>query len=156
MRNSLILLLLIATLALIPWMVSRHNRMATVRGSFPDELRGVDFNWVYLRGENGILDSCIVSQNRFELKTKVDKRAITAAIDIPCCSLTQELTLRPDHEIEVRVSLDEYYRRQVEYSLHEAVARLDEHGLSIPDSLWVQMRDSVLKIFIEMQKGKQQ
>ena len=38
-------------------------------------------------------------------------------------------------------------------SRHNGYAtRLDEHGLSIPDSLWMQMRDSVLKVFIEMQK----
>lgn len=155
MRNTFILLFLALIVGLIPWMVSRNNHTATVRGTFPEELVGVDYNWVYLRSEEGsLLDSCIVSENRFELKTDIPSRQLGALIEIPCCSLSQSLTLRPDHEIEVRVSLDEYYRRQVEYSLHEAVARLDEHGLSIPDSLWVQMRDSVLKVFIEMQKGK--
>lgn len=153
MRNTFIALLLVAVLGLIPWMVSRNNRTATIHGSFPEELVGVDYNWVYLRSESEILDSCIVSENRFELSTEVGTRQMTARVEIPCCSLEQKLTLRPDQEIELRVSLDEYYRRKVEYALHEATARLDEHGLSIPDSLWLQMRDSVLKVFIEMQKN---
>lgn len=152
MRNTILLLTLVALIGLIPWMVSRNNHTATVHGSFPEELTGVDYNWVYLTSEEGVLDSCIVSKNRFELQTEVNQRQLAATIEIPCCSLSQGLTLRPDHKIEVRVSLDEYYRRKVEYALHEATARLDEHGLSIPDSLWMQMRDSVLKVFIEMQK----
>lgn len=152
MRNTLILLFLVAVVALIPFMVSRNNHTATVVGSFPDELTGVNYQWVYLKGEEELLDSCMVNEHRFELQAEIGQNELEAIVEIPCCSLSQSVTLRPQHEICIRVSLDEYYRQRVERSLNETLARLDHRGLSIPDSIWTQMRDSLLKAFIEMQQ----
>ncbi len=152
MRNTLTLLFLVAVVALIPFMVSRNNHTATVIGSFPDELTGVNYQWVYLWGGEELLDSCMVSEHRFELHAEIGQTELEASLEIPCCSLSQSITLRPQHEIRICVSLDEYYRQRVERSLNETLARLDQRGLSIPDSIWTQMRDSLLKAFIEMQQ----
>lgn len=151
MRNTILLLALIALIGLIPWMVSRNNHTATVSGSFPDELTGVDYSWVYLRDEQGVLDSCVVSENRFKLQTEVAQRQLSATVEIPCCSLTQHVTLRPDHEIALRVSLDEYYRKKAEMTAIETMARLDKNGISLPDSTWRMLRDSLVQALIELQ-----
>lgn len=152
MRNTWMLLFLVAVVALIPFMVSRNNHTATIVGSFPEELTGVNYQWVYLKGGEGLLDSCMVQEHRFELQAEIGQYELDAIVEIPCCSLSQTITLRPQDEIHIRVSLDEYYRQRVESSLNETLARLDQRGLSIPDSIWTQMRDSLLKAFIEMQQ----
>lgn len=154
MRNTLILLFLVAIMALIPFMVSRNDHTAAVVGSFPDELMGVNYQWVYLKEGEELLDSCMVNEHCFELQAKIGQNELEATVEIPCCSLSQPITLRPQHEIHIRVSLDEYYRQRVESSLNETLARLDQKGISIPDSIWTQMRDSLLKAFIEMQQKK--
>lgn len=145
---------MVAVVALIPFMVSRNNHTATVVGSFPEELTGVNYQWVYLKEGAECLDSCIVSEHRFELQAEIGQNELDATVEIPCCSLSQSITLRSQHEIRIRVSLDEYYRQRVESSLNETLARLDERGVSIPDSIWTQMRDSLLKAFIDMQQKK--
>lgn len=150
MRNTLILLVLIAIIGLIPWMVSRNKHTATVRGTFPDELTGVDYNWVYLHCDEEVLDSCIIADNRFELTAEVNDQRRIATVMIPCCSLTQQVTIRPRHEIAIRVSLDEYYRKKAEMTIIETMARLDSSGVSLPDSIWNQLRDSLVKAFIEL------
>ncbi len=153
MKNLSILLILLVVVAFIPAMVHRNDHTAVVRGTFPDELsKGVDSHWVYLQGEDQVLDSTVVGAGRFELVTEIGSSHKTAVVTMPDFDLRQTVVLRPGHEIEIRISLEEYYRQRAERELLETQARLDEHGVSIPDSIWVQVRDALIENYLAKQK----
>lgn len=149
MRNTLLFLVLVALLALIPLMIRHNDHTAIVRGYLPVEMGSMESHWVYLEGEGRMLDSTTIAGGTFELNSKVGKRAMEVVLTIPDCKLEQPLTLRPGKEIELHISLDEYYRQRAAMEIIETRARLDENGLSLPDSVWSVLRDELIERYLQ-------
>ncbi len=149
MRNTLIFLVLVAVLALTPFIIRHNNRTAIVRGYLPTEMGSMESHWVYLQTEGLRLDSTTIAEGYFELQAKVRKRQVEVLLSIPDCGLEQPLMLRPGKEIELHISLDEYYRQRAAMEMIEARARLDENGLSLPDSVWSVLRDELIERYLQ-------
>ena len=152
MKNTTILLILLLVVGLIPAMVLRNNHTATVRGYLPVEMGSMESHWVYLEEEGHRLDSTTISEGRFELTTQVPKQEMEVVLTIPDCKLEQELTLRPGKEIELHISLDEYYRQCATMEMIEARARLDERGVSLPDSVWNELREVLIEEYLQKKR----
>ncbi len=149
MKNALILLILLVVLGLIPAMVLRNDHTAMVRGYLPVEMGSMEYHWVYLKDQERVLDSTTIAAGRFKLQAEVGTSQIEALLLIPDCGVQQPLTLRPGKEIELRISLDEYYRQRAEWEIIETRARLDENGLSLPDSVWSELRDVLIERYLK-------
>ena len=152
MKNTTILLILLIVVGLIPAMVLRNNHTATVRGYLPVEMGSMESHWVYLEEEGHRLDSTTISEGSFELTTQVPKQEMGVVLTIPDCKLEQELTLRPGKEIELHISLDEYYRQCATMEMIEARARLDERGVSLPDSVWNELREVLIEEYLQKKR----
>lgn len=152
MKNTTLLLILLIVLGLIPTMVLRNNHTATLRGYLPVEMGSMESHKVYLEAEGQRLDSTIVSEGRFELNTRVGKQEMKVLLTIPDCKLEQPLTLRPGKEIELHISLDAYYRQCATMEMIEARARLDERGVSLPDSVWNELREVLIEEYLQKKR----
>lgn len=154
MKNTTLLLILLIILGLIPAMVLRNDHTAVVRGYLPVEMGSMESHWVYLEEEGRMLDSTTIAGGTFELNTKVGKKEMMVLLTIPDCKLEQPLTLRPGKEIELHISLDEYYRQRAAMEIIETRARLDENGLSLPDSVWSVLREELIERYLQNSRRK--
>lgn len=135
-----LLLLVIAASALLG--TRNRTRKATIKGTFAAEIGGVDYQWVYLRqdADDAVLDSCLILDNQFTLAGEIPDADFPCRIVSPKLDIDTPLQLNPQQTIALNISAEDY-RKQVEEAFEEAIARLDEQGVTRPDSLW--KRDSL-------------
>ncbi len=144
MKNlTIFLLVLFTTVATGIFALRDTTRTATVEGIFSDRIRVIGHPRAYLRNaaDDSILDSCVISDNRFRLACDIARKELHCRITITGCDSVSEIALRPRRHVRLRIKFDpleEQWRQAVE----EAIARLDSAGLTIPDSLY---RDSLPK-----------
>ena len=137
MKNfTIFLLILLAIIGTGILALRDTTRTATVEGVFSDQLRVVGHPRAYLRNaaDDSILDSCIISDNRFRLACDITHRELRCRITISCCDAASEVVLHPQQHVRLHIGpdpLEEQWRQAVE----EAIARLDSAGLTPPDSL---------------------
>lgn len=135
-----LLLLVIAASALLG--TRNRSRKATIKGTFAAEIGGVNYQWTYLRrnADDAVLDSCLILDNRFTLSGEIPDADFPCRVVSPKLGMDTPLQLNPQQVIALNISAEDY-REQMEEALEEAIARLDEHGVSLPDSVW--KRDSL-------------
>ncbi len=138
MRNCAIFLLVLLAIAATGIAALHDNtRTATVEGIFSDRLYIIGHPRAYLRNatDDSILDSCVISDNRFRLTCDIARKELLCRIIITGCDSTSEIVLHPQQHIRLHIGpdpLEEQWREAVE----AAIARLDSAGLTPPDSLY--------------------
>ncbi len=138
MKNCTIFLLVLLAIAAAGIAALRdYTRTAIVEGIFSDRLYIIGHPRAYLRNaaDDSILDSCVISDNRFRLACDVAHKKLLCRITITGCDSTSEIVLHPQQHVRLHIGLDpleEQWREAVE----EAIARLDSAGLTPPDSLY--------------------
>ncbi len=144
MRNCTIFLLVLFAMA-ATGILALHDttRTATVEGIFSDQLCVIGHPRAYLRNaaDDSILDSCVVSDNRFQLACDIAHKKLRCRITITGCDSASEIVLHPQQHVQLHIGpdpLEEQWRQAVE----EAIARLDSAGLTPPDTLY---RDTLPK-----------
>jgi len=144
MRNCTIFLLVLLTIA-ASGILALHDttRTATVEEIFSDQLRIVGYPRAYLRNaaDDSVLDSCIISDNRFRLACDVALKELRCRITITGCDSASEIVLHPQQHVRLHIGPDPL-EEQWQQAVEEAIARLDSAGLTRPDSLY---RDSLPK-----------
>ncbi len=144
MKNCAIFLLVLLAIAAAGIAALRDDtRTATVEGIFSDRLCIIGHPRAYLRNaaDNSILDSCVISDNRFRLTCDIARKELLCRITLTGRDSVSEILLHPQQHVRLQIGLDpleDQWREAVE----EAIARLDSAGLTPPDILY---RDSLPK-----------
>ncbi len=144
MKNCTIFLLVLLAIAAAGIAALRdYTRTATVEGIFSDRLYIIGHPRAYLRNaaDDSILDSCVISDNRFRLACDVAHKKLLCRITITGCDSTSEIVLHPQQHVRLHIGLDPL-EEQWQEAVEEAIARLDSAGLTPPDSLY---RDNIPK-----------
>ncbi|WP_300904265.1 hypothetical protein [uncultured Alistipes sp.] len=142
-KNTLIFVLLLAVLAATAALVGTdRTRTATLLGRFSDRLSGVDYRWAYLRdaADDRILDSCLILGNRFTLKADLTSSPHACRLSMPKLGYEAQLELRPRRTVELTID-PEPLDLQREEAIREAIEQLDSTGVSLPDSVWLALKE---------------
>lgn len=137
MRNCAIFLLVLLAIAATGIAALRDNtRTATVEGIFSDRLYIIGRPRAYLRNaaDDSILDSCVISDNRFRLTCDVAHKKLLCRVTITGCDSTSEIVLHPQQHVRLHIGPDPL-EEQWQEAVEAAIARLDSAGLTPPDSL---------------------
>lgn len=137
MRNALIFAVLLAGMAASAVLAVRGtSRMATVEGSFAEDIRRIDYHRAYLLDTQGrVLDSCLILNNRFTLVGRIEQREARCRIVFSGLDPTAELLLRPQQTVRFHITAEDPYAAQYAQAVEQAIARLDSAGYIRPDTL---------------------
>ncbi len=109
MKNCTIFLLVLLAIAAAGIAALRDNtRTATVEGIFSDRLYIIGHPRAYLRNaaDDSILDSCVISDNRFRLTCDIALKELLCRITLTGRDSVSEILLHPQQHVQLHIGPD--------------------------------------------------